>query len=82
MTRLRCFVQGVHLILQVVDELLWNYGGRLQFLVGGMASSSDTYGASCAHSMRELAGKHRGRFWADPAAFFTDGRLCARLVRV
>jgi hypothetical protein len=64
-------LQGVHLILNIVDEMLWNHGNKLQFLVGGMASSSDTYGAACAANMRDLAG--RGRFWADPSAFFTDG---------
>ena len=67
--------KGVHLILQAVDRLLSETGGRAMFLVGGMASSSDTYGANCAHAMRDLASRHRGRFWANPDAFFVDGDL-------
>jgi hypothetical protein len=58
-----------------VDELLSNYNGRCMFLVGGMASQSDTYGIGCSHKMRDLAFRHRGRFWANPDLFFTDGDL-------
>lgn len=47
--------KGVHLILGAVDELLGIYGGRVQFIVGGMASSSDSYGARCATAMRVCA---------------------------
>lgn len=65
--------KGVHLILNSVDDLLRDLGGRVQFIVGGMASSSDEYGAACARMMRELAARHPNRFWADPTAFFTDG---------
>ena len=67
--------QGVHLILQAVDELLRSTDGRCQFLVGGMASGSDTYGLGCSHIMRDLAARHPSRFWADPGLFFTDGDL-------
>jgi glycogen synthase len=65
----------VHLILQSVDELLRSTHGRALFLVGGMASQSDTYGLGCSQFMRVLAQRHRGRFWADPDMFFTDGDL-------
>jgi len=48
---------------------------RVMFLVGGMASSSDTYGRGCGEIMRRLARDHPDRFWADPDLFFTDGDL-------
>jgi glycogen synthase len=67
--------KGVHLILQAVDELLRVTGGRAMFLVGGMASGSDTYGLGCAHVMRDLAARHPSRFWANPDLFFTDGDM-------
>ena len=50
--------KGVHLILDAVDALLHELGGRVQFIVGGMASSSDKYGAMCAAKMRELHARH------------------------
>ena len=65
--------KGVHLILNSVEPLLHSLGGRVQFILGGMASASDTYGRACASKMRELAAKHPRNFWADPSAFFTDG---------
>ena len=65
--------KGVHLILQAVEELLRVTGGRAMFLVGGMASQSDTYGIGCSHVMRDLAARHPSRFWANPDLFFTDG---------
>lgn len=66
--------KGVHLILNATDDLMWSTRNRIQLLVGGMASTADTYGAACSNSMRELAARHRGHFWADPNAFFTDGK--------
>lgn len=69
--------KGVHLILQAVEELLRATHGRIMFLIGGMASSSDTYGRGCGDVMRRLARDHSDRFWADPDQFFTDGdRKC------
>eukprot|EP01138_Halocafeteria_seosinensis_P003736 gb/GECG01003819.1/.p1 GENE.gb/GECG01003819.1/~~gb/GECG01003819.1/.p1 ORF type:complete len:2286 (+),score=259.53 gb/GECG01003819.1/:1-6858(+) len=67
--------KGVHLILGIVDDLMERYSGACQFLVGGMASSTDSYGAACSQQMRELRARHPGRFWADPTAFFVDGDL-------
>jgi glycogen synthase len=67
--------KGVHLILQSVEEILRATGGRAMFLVGGMASASDTYGNNCAGRMRELHHRYPDRFWANPDLFFTDGDL-------
>lgn len=67
--------KGVHMILSVVDELMERYQGHCQFLIGGMASSTDSYGAACSHQMHTLRARHPDRFWADPSAFFTDGDL-------
>lgn len=65
--------KGVHLILEAAQELITRTSGRCAFIVGGMASESDTYGQHCARLMREMAARHPSRFWADPSAFFTDG---------
>jgi starch synthase len=67
--------KGVHLILNAVEQLLHEHHGRVQFIIGGMASESDTYGCACAAKMRQLAAAHPGSFWADPTYFFTDGPL-------
>ncbi len=67
--------KGVHLILNAVEHLLHEHQGRVQFIIGGMASESDTYGCACAAKMRQLAASHPGSFWADPTFFFTDGPL-------
>lgn len=47
----------------------------MHLLVGGMASSADRYGLHCAGKMWYLRRKFPDCFWADPAAFFTDGPL-------
>lgn len=65
--------KGVHLILSSVEPIIHATGGRAQFIVGGMASLSDTYGQGCASEMYRLHRAYPGNFWADPTAFFTDG---------
>jgi glycogen synthase len=67
--------KGVHLILQTVEDILRATNGRAMFLVGGMASQTDTYGQGCSHAMRELRARYPSRFWADPTLFFVDGDL-------
>lgn len=67
--------KGVHLILESIDALLTASAGRAQFLVGGMASESDSYGRHCAGMMADLRARHPDTFWADPNLFFTDGDL-------
>jgi glycogen synthase len=67
--------KGVHLILQSIEEILHSTGHRAMFIVGGMASASDTYGNNCAGYMRELHRRYPDRFWANPDLFFTDGDL-------
>jgi glycogen synthase len=65
--------KGVHLILSSVEPIIHATGGRAQFIIGGMASLSDTYGQGCASEMYRLHKTFPGNFWADPTAFFTDG---------
>jgi hypothetical protein len=65
--------KGVHLILAAVDNLLRECNYRCLFLVGGMASESDSYGRHCAGILNDLRARHPKNFWADPAAFFVDG---------
>lgn len=67
--------KGVHLILQSVDQLLRDFNYRAQFIVGGMASESDSYGRHCAGMLHDLRARHPSLFWADPGLFFTDGDL-------
>jgi starch synthase len=67
--------KGVHLILQAVDQLIHIHRHRIMFLVGGMASQSDSYGLGCSHVMNDLKAKYPDRVWADPNMFFTDGDL-------
>lgn len=43
--------KGVHLMLESVEELVRMYQGRVQFIIGGMASMADPYGRSCAMKM-------------------------------
>ena len=45
------------------------------FLVGGMANAGELYSSRCAGDMQRLRRMYPNNFWADPAAFFTDGDL-------
>ena len=65
--------KGVHLMLESVDDLVRRYHGRVQFIIGGMASMTDPYGRSCASMMHDLRARYPRQFWADPSFFFTDG---------
>jgi len=67
--------KGVHLILNAVSELIAQYQGRIQFLVGGQANFKDPYAAHCAWTMQALRQQYPSNFWADPTEFFSDGPL-------
>lgn len=67
--------KGVHLIVDTAEHLILRHRGRIQILVGGMASSADRYGLHCAEKMRHLSYHYPRSFWADPEAFFVDGPL-------
>jgi glycogen synthase len=65
--------KGVHLILECVERVLQENAFNVQFFLGGMASTSDPYGARCAGSMYDLLRRYPRNFWADPNLFFKDG---------
>eukprot|EP00736_Rhodelphis_marinus_P004238 Rmarinus@m.30150 len=67
--------KGVHLIVHSVDELVHATNGRIQIIVGGPVTWSDSYSAYCGRKMRELKQRYPRQFWADPDAFFLDGPL-------
>lgn len=68
--------KGVHLILNVVDELVGHTKGKIQILMGGPANYADEYSAGCARHMHDLRRRHPWCFWAAPDDFFTDGPMC------
>eukprot|EP01117_Protostelium_nocturnum_P000558 TRINITY_DN1062_c0_g1_i1.p1 TRINITY_DN1062_c0_g1~~TRINITY_DN1062_c0_g1_i1.p1 ORF type:complete len:1929 (+),score=827.64 TRINITY_DN1062_c0_g1_i1:180-5966(+) len=76
-----CFVgrivlqKGIHVVLNAVHELISITKGRIQILLGGMASMKDPYAAQCAWSMQGLRKSYPKNLWADPNEFFTDGAL-------
>lgn len=70
--------KGVHLILDVAEEIIHTYDYKVQFIVGGPANMRDPYAASCAHRMWHLRNKYPHCFWAAPEEFFTDGALVNR----
>jgi len=76
-----CFVgrivlqKGVHIILNAVHELISATKGKIQIIIGGMASMKDPYAAQCAWSMQGLRKQYPNNLWADPNEFFTDGAL-------
>ncbi len=63
--------KGVHLICEVVEDLMARYGGKIQILIGGMANMKDPYGAYCAGLIWNLRNKYPYNFWANPTEFFT-----------
>jgi len=67
--------KGVHLILNAADELIQHANGKIQIIVGGPATWSDSYSSGCARHMQDLRRRHPFCFWADPDAFFMDGPL-------
>lgn len=67
--------KGVHLILDTVERLIDSTHGQVQFIIGGMASTTDPYGAWCANKMAWLRQRYPRHFWADATAFFTDGPM-------
>ncbi|KAL0215909.1 hypothetical protein P9112_008093 [Eukaryota sp. TZLM1-RC] len=66
--------KGVHLIVEAAWDLLAN-NVPVQFIVGGMASSGDPYGAYCASECFKLREAYPLGFWAEPSSFFGDGQL-------
>ncbi|CAK79065.1 unnamed protein product (macronuclear) [Paramecium tetraurelia] len=67
--------KGVHLILEVAEELIQRSQGTVQILVGGPADMKEEYSAFCAQNMIRLKSIYPRNFWADPSAFFMDGTL-------
>ena len=70
--------KGIHLILDIAEEIILGFDYRVQFLVGGPANPKEPYAAECADKMKELATKYPFSFWAAPDEFFTDGSLVNR----
>lgn len=68
--------KGVYLIIDSFEELNRQFGGQLQFIVGGQAAPDDrSYGQPCTHRMWDLKQRYPRNFWADPSQFFGDGLL-------
>nr|PIL98945.1 putative glycogen synthase [Toxoplasma gondii COUG] len=67
--------KGVHLIVELAENLIRRYNGRVQILVGGMANWNDGYAARCANQMMDLRARFPHSFWADPGEFFCNGAL-------
>ena len=70
--------KGVHLILDVAEEIIKKYQYRVQFLVGGPANRAEPYSADCADKMMRLRNMYPNCFWAEPDRFFTDGAVVNR----
>ena len=70
--------KGVHLILDVAEEIIRKYNQKVQFLVGGPANMAEPYSAQCAHRMWHLRNTYPNCFWAAPEELFTDGSLVNR----
>jgi starch synthase len=67
--------KGVHLILDITDDLIRNHNGQIHILVAGPAEMKEAYSAECAYRMTRLRHIYPNNFWADPSLFFTDGTL-------
>lgn len=71
--------KGVFLIIDSFEELNRQYGGKMQFIVGGQAAPDDrAYGLPCTQRMWDLKSRYPKNFWADPSQFFSDGLLCCQ----
>ena len=69
------FQKGVHLILDIAEQVLKRHSGNVQILIGGAANPGEQYAAHCAHRMRDLTRRYPSNFWSDPDSFFVDGPL-------
>ncbi len=69
------FQKGIHLILDIAEQLLRRHSGAVQILIGGAANQGEQYAQHCSWRMRELTKRFPNNFWADPDAFFVDGPL-------
>ena len=67
--------KGVHLIVDAIESLLYDYNFKIQFLIGGPSDQKEEYGKYCASRMKYLTNKYPKCVWSDPDAFFTDGPL-------
>ena len=63
------------LILHSCFGLIEETQGRIQFIIGGMATAGDPYGDMCKREMYILRQRYPNSFWANPEEFFTDGPL-------
>lgn len=70
--------KGVHLILDMAENIIARNNGKIQFIVGGPANMREPYSSGCAHKMWHLKNKFPYSFWAAPDEFFTDGSLVNR----
>lgn len=70
--------KGVHLILDVAEQIIPLYNYKVQFLVGGPGNMNDPYSAQCANRMWSLKERYPNCFWAAPEEFFTDGAIVNR----
>lgn len=70
--------KGVHLILDIAEDIITMFKGKVQFLVGGPANMRDPYSAQCATRMWHLRAKYPNSFWAAPEEFFYDGAIINR----
>lgn len=67
--------KGVHFIVETAEQLIIEYGQKINILVGGMANPKEPYGAKCIQYMNYLVSKYPHSFWASPSEFFYDGAL-------
>ena len=65
--------KGVHLILEVAEELINKTNGQINILIGGMGVHSDPYFRDCENRIRHLRSRFPYSFWANPNEFFVDG---------
>ena len=65
--------KGVHLILEVAEELINKTNGQINILIGGMGVHSDPYFRDCENRIRHLRQRFPFSFWANPNEFFVDG---------
>jgi len=70
--------KGVHLILDIAEQVIEKFQKKIQILVGGPANMGEPYSAGCAHKMWHLKNKFPNNFFAAPEEFFTDGSLINR----
>ena len=69
------FQKGIHLILDIAEQLLKRHAGNVQIMLCGASNPGESYSVHCAQRMVELTRRFPNNFWSDPNAFFTDGSL-------